>query len=112
MNPQLIITVLYFSSAIASLCFVARYMFKRWWLTTAGRLVMGLHLTMVGFGVSSTLVLLHGLNYTGRIILSIALFTLFNVVMWGFSLELHKAQAANKQQASTEKDLEARELSS
>lgn len=92
MNAQLIITVLYFCSAIASLVFVIRYAFTRWWKTTAGRLVMGLHVVMVGFGVSSTLVLLHGLAYTGRIILSAALFVGLNIVMWGFSWELHKAQ--------------------
>lgn len=92
MNPQLIITVMYFCSATASLVFVIRYALTRWWKTTAGRLVMGLHLVMVGFGVSSTLVLLHGLNYTGRIFLSIFLFAGLNIVMWGFSWELHKAQ--------------------
>lgn len=96
MNPQLIITVLYFCSATASLVFVIRYSFTRWWKTTAGRLVMGLHLVMVGFGVSSTLVLLHGLNYAGRIFLSVILFLGLNVVMWGFSWELHKAQRGVK----------------
>jgi hypothetical protein len=96
MNPQLIITVLYFCSALGSLVFVIRYMFKKWWRTTAGRLVMGLHLVMIGFGVSSTLILLHGLNYAGRIFVSIALLAAWNVVMWGFSLELHKAQQVTK----------------
>lgn len=107
MNPQLIITVLYFSSAIASLAFVARYMFKRWWQTTAGRLVMGLHLVMIGFGVSSTLVLLHGLNYTGRLFASIALLAGLNVVMWGFSIELNKAQREARDRKRTVSEADA-----
>ena len=92
MNPQLIITTLYFCSALGSLAFLVRYATMKWWKTTAGRLVMGLHFVMVGFGVSSVLVLFHGLNYTGRIFLSISLLVLLNVVMWGFSVELHRAQ--------------------
>ena len=95
-SQQLIITALYFCSALASLFFVIRYALTTWWRTTMGRLMMGLHLVMVGFGVSSTLVLLHGLNYTGRIVLSILLFGGLNWVMWGFSWELHKAQKTAK----------------
>ena len=91
-SPQLIITTLYFCSALGSLVFLIRYATMRWWKTQAGRLVMGLHFVMVGFGVSSMLVLFHGLNYTGRIYLSIALLLLLNIVMWGFSVELHRAQ--------------------
>ena len=103
MSAQLVITILYFCSALASLFFVIRYAFTKWWKTTAGKLVMGLHLVMVGFGVSSTLVLLHGLNYAGRIFLSIALFLGLNVVMWGFSWELHKAQRGKKSVIELEK---------
>ncbi len=96
MHAQLVITVLYFCSAAASLVFMLRYMFTKWWTTTAGRLIMGLHGVMVGFGVSSVLVLLHGLNYTGRIFISVILFAGLNVVMWGFSWELHKAQKGQR----------------
>jgi hypothetical protein len=89
---QHVITVGYFLSALASLVFVIKYASRKWWKSGAGRKMMILHLVMVGFGISSSLFLIIGPDWPGRIILSLALIAALNYVNWGWSLELHRAQ--------------------
>lgn len=102
MSTQHVITAAYFLSATASFVFVLRYALKRWWQTRAGILMMTFHLVMVGFGVSSTLFLMYGPHYTGRLPLALALVLGLNFVNWGWWWELERAQrGARRAQRST-----------
>ena len=96
MTIQHIITGAYFFSAVGSLYFVIRYITKRWWKTWAGILMMTFHLVMVGFGVSSTLFLLLGPDYTARLPLALLLCLGLNFVNWGWSWQLEVAQKKAK----------------
>lgn len=89
---QHIITGLWLLSALASLIFVVSYASKKWWTTGAGRKMMIFHLVMVGFGISSTIFLVTGGDWPGRLFLSMVLVIALNYVNWGWSLELYRAQ--------------------
>ena len=91
-TSDLIITILYFSSALASLVFAIRYMRTKWFKTAEGQTVMALHLIMVGFAVSAVLRLVFGPYYPGRTVIAIVLFTALVTTMWRFTWLLEMAQ--------------------